>query len=244
MTNPRAPQEVLRARLPDQVVLALLRQIVGGELSPGEQLPTEHALGLRFGVSRTVVREAIRTLGSKGLVEVRHGRGMWVAPSSAWDPLDTDLMQVRFERGEFGDTWRQFTEARMVFEAGTAALAAGRRDEADLAALADALGRMRAATDEPSRYRMADIDFHASLVRAAHNPIRVRILEPVHALLMAGGMRQPSAFSVEPALRNHQRVFDAIRAGDAVAAHEAIAALFPTYDPRVARPGPAFASTC
>jgi GntR family transcriptional regulator, transcriptional repressor for pyruvate dehydrogenase complex len=244
MMNSPAPLPLLRASLPDQVVLTLLRQIVAGELSPGAPLPTEHALGERFAVSRTVVREAIRTLVSKGLVEVRHGRGMRVAPAWAWDPLDTDIMRVRFERGEFGDTWWQFTEARMVFEADTAALAAGRRDETDLAALADALGRMRAATDAPEQYRIADIDFHASVMRAAHNPILVRILEPVHLLLMAGGMRQPTAFAVGPALRSHGRVFDAIRLGDCGAAREAMATLFPTYDPSQAGSRPVMVSTC
>src|SRR5215207_8539016 len=108
---------------------------------------------------------------------------MWVTSASAWDPLDKDIVRIRFERGDFGVAWWQFTEARMVFEAETAGLAARRREDHDLAALTAALDRMQRSGEDPERYRAAGIDFHLHLVRAAHNPVLLRILEPVHALL-------------------------------------------------------------
>lgn len=169
---------LVRRPLPDQIADVLLRSIVSGEIGEGEQLPTEHTLGERFGVSRTVVREAVRSLVARSLVEVRQGRGMWVASASAWDPLDKDIMRIRFERGDFGAAWWQFTEARMVFEAETAGLAARRREDRDLSALTAALDGMQRSGEDPERYRAADIDFHLYLVRAAHNSVLSRVLPP------------------------------------------------------------------
>ena len=216
----------LRSRLPDQVAVALLRSIVSGEIGEGKQLPTEVDLGARFGVSRTVVREAIRMLVSRGLVAVHHGKGMWVAPAASWDPLDTDVMRVRFERGEFNEVWRQFLEARRIVEVEAARLAATRRTAADLDALVSALDQMREAAGDKVRYRQADVTFHWSLVRAGQNPVLQRLLEPLHTLLVAGGLRAPSG-AVDRALADHERVLAALNAQDGDRAAEAMRRLFP-----------------
>ncbi|MDQ6944207.1 MAG: GntR family transcriptional regulator, partial [Candidatus Eremiobacteraeota bacterium] len=79
-------------RLHERVVDALLPMIVGGTLAPGSLLPTEPEMGVRFGVSRSVVREALRVLGAKGLVDVRHGSGTRVTASDRWDPLDPAVL--------------------------------------------------------------------------------------------------------------------------------------------------------
>lgn len=233
--------DLQRTRLPDQVALTLLRAIVSGEIPPESQLPTEQALGQRFGVSRTVIREALRMLATKGLIAVKHGRGIWVTDSSSWDPLDIEIMRVRFEQGQFDETWWSFYEARAAIEVGTAALAAERRDASDLEALHRALDQMRHAADLPDQYRRADIDFHVGLVRAAHNPVLLRILEPVHTLLRAGGM-PPPLISVQSALCRHQEVLAAIERGNPDEARRAMARLFPRRDQAARpphRPGPA-----
>lgn len=236
------PGILQRTRLPDQVALTLLREIVGGCLPPQTQLPTEPALGQRFGVSRTVVREALRMLAAKGLIEVRHGRGVWVTPPASWDPLDIEIMRVRFERGDLDETWWHFYDARTAIEVGTAALAAERRNETDLQALRGALEQMRQAAQVLDRYRRADVDFHVSLVRAAHNPVLLRILEPVHTLLRAGGM-PPPLISVQSALCRHQEVLAAIERGDAEEARRAMARLFPRRDQAARQPSPRAAAS-
>lgn len=220
--------ELSRSRLFEQVVGALLRAIVIGEFRAGARLPTEAELCSRYAVSRTVVREAVRVLQSKGLVEVRHGSGMWVANEARWDPLDIDILQIRFELGEFDEIWRQFAESRRIFEVEIAALAASRRTEAELVALDDALAAMRASAQQPDTYRQADVGFHLTLVRSSHNPVLLRLLEPIHALLKAGGLR-PARSPVD-ALADHASVVAAVRNGDADAARAATAALFPETD--------------
>lgn len=225
MTSP--PSTTLpRSTLPAQVASALLGSIVSGELAAGSQIPTEAEIGARFGVSRTVVREAVRTIAEKGLVEVRPGRGMWVRPSEEWDPLDAEVMRLRFDRGEFGETWRQFTEARAVFEVETAALAARRRTQADIESLRSTLRLMRERAADAEAFRRADIDFHVALARATQNAVLLRILEPVHNLFRSGGLRSPTAYKVEPALQRHEDVLVAVAAGDEPAARAAMVALF------------------
>ena len=215
-----------RSTLPAQVASALIGSIVSGELVAGSQIPTEAEIGARFGVSRTVVREAVRTIAEKGLVDVRPGRGMWVRPSEEWNPLDADIMRLRFDRGEFGETWRQFTEARSVFEVETAALAARRRTDGDIETLRLTLRQMGERSADPAGFRRADIDFHVALARATQNSVLLRILEPVHGLFNAGGLRSPTAFQVQPALQHHEDVLLAVAAGDEHAARAAMVALF------------------
>src|SRR5688572_22588064 len=79
-------------RLHVMVVDRLLHAIVVGELPPGSLLPNEVVLAAQFGVSRTVLREATRLLAAKGLVRVKHGSGVWVQPSDAWDRLDAQIL--------------------------------------------------------------------------------------------------------------------------------------------------------
>jgi GntR family transcriptional regulator, transcriptional repressor for pyruvate dehydrogenase complex len=220
-------QRLSRKTLSDQLAEALMGAVVSGEIAPGEQLPTEQELCNRFGVSRTVIREAVRSLVSKGLVEVRRGRGMWVTMPSNWDPLDTAVAHAGFLRDEFGERWWQLIEARKIFEVEIAGLSAERRTDAELAALEQVLDRMRqsAHVGDLEEYRIADAKFHGLIIRASHNPVIQRILDPLIPLLLAGGQRPPSR--VERALEYHESLFAAISRGDQEAAREAMKRVFP-----------------
>src|SRR5512145_1357854 len=128
LERPLAAGEVERPRgLADQLVRAMQARIDAGDLAPGARLPTEHALGERFGVSRAVVREAIARLKADGYVETRQGAGAFVAdePGLASFRLAPD---GRVEPDELG----QLFELRAAVEVATARLAAGRRTRADL----------------------------------------------------------------------------------------------------------------
>src|SRR6202011_959979 len=130
-------------RLHAHVVDALVPMIVSGELAPGSLLPTEPEMSARFNVSRPVVREALRVLGAKGLIDVRHGSGTRVTTPDQWDPLDTAVLAVLRGKGASAAVLRDLLEARTIIECEVAALAAERAQPADRAALEDALVLMR-----------------------------------------------------------------------------------------------------
>ncbi len=213
-------------RLHEQLVEQLIQQIVGGIVSPGESLPTEPDLAQRFGVSRTVVREAVRVLASKGMVSVRQGSGMWVQPADRWDHLDPQLIfeQVRAQ-GVNGESslLDELIETRRVLETEIAALAARRRTAEDLAALEAALEGMERAKEDAEGYTHQDIVFHDAILAAARNRLLREALRPVASALREGrfiAVRRAGVIS--RSLPSHRAIHAAIEAGDADGAREAM----------------------
>ncbi len=143
-------QPVKAQPLHAHVVQQMVRLIVSGTLSAGAALPTESELADYFRVSRTVIREAVRLLASKGLVDVKHGRGMWVLPSSRWDKLSPLVLFERLQvRGDNQALFNELLEVRRLVEVEAAGLAAARRTSADLPALQAAVAGMQARPDRP-----------------------------------------------------------------------------------------------
>src|ERR671914_2920765 len=128
----------MSAAKPEQVVLALERRILSGELQSGQRLPTEGELGLELGVSRTVIRDAVRTLTNRHLVRVRHGFGMEVAP-----PSDLPLAQALADLLMRSDvTVREVLEARETLDRQLAPVAARNATDEDVARMAGELERL------------------------------------------------------------------------------------------------------
>src|SRR5262245_11544772 len=156
------------SRLSDRVAIDLGSRIVRGELAPGARLPTEAELGDLFRVSRSVIRDAVRTLSALGLVEVRQGVGMLV--SSPSEAAFTGALIIRLMRSELtvGDVF----EARAAIEIELAALAAIRSDEDDWAAIQGALDDFFDAVEARDwpRAERQHLAFHLSVLRAAHLP--------------------------------------------------------------------------
>src|SRR5215210_1012590 len=101
-------------RLYDTVVHQIARQIISGALPPGTALPAEPELAQRFAVSRTVIREAMRVLVSKGLLTVKHGSGMWVQSSDTWDHLDPLVLFEQLETGQDDGLLDEVIEVRRL----------------------------------------------------------------------------------------------------------------------------------
>lgn len=210
-------------RLHDDVVLQVLRQISGGILKPGASLPTEPILAQQFGVSRTVIREAIRVLVAKGLLTVKHGSGMWVQPPEHWDYLDPTILFEQVRAGRDVSILNELIEVRRLFEPEAAYLAAERRSAEDLAALREHLSGMRAHLAEPDPYTRLDIDFHARLLTASQNRLLREALRPVAHALTAGlvlSIRQPGAAA--QSLHGHELIFAAVEKQDGDAARAAM----------------------
>ena len=210
-------------RLAAQVTGHLLHDITEGVYREGEQLPPEPVLAEAAGVSRLTLREAVKSLAQRGVVRVEQGRGTFVNPSTAWLPLDPQLLTalVRRDRGLAS----QLTEVRGIVEVGAAGLAAKRRSAADLDRMRQALERADAAlaAGDADAFSRADIDFHQAVLGAVGNQFVPAMLMPVDGALQEI-RRQTSQDPVASrrALVMHRRILDAVRKRSASAAAEAM----------------------
>jgi GntR family transcriptional regulator, transcriptional repressor for pyruvate dehydrogenase complex len=177
----------MSAEKPEQVVLALERRILSGELKSGERLPTEGELRVQLGVSRTVVRDAIRTLTNRHLVLVRHGFGMEVAAPSdlAFSHALADLLM----RADV--TVGEVLEARAALDRQLAPLAARNATDADVAQMQHQLERFAdaAAAGDAAVAQDAHLEIHLGLVRAMHLPALELLLKPMAEVILLSSVR-------------------------------------------------------
>lgn len=208
------------ARLSDRIAGELQRLILSEELAFGERLPTEPELCRLFGVSRTVVREAVRSLESKGLLEVRQGGGTTVRfPDVA---QASELLTIML-RTSGGDIFHLVHEVRALLEVEIAGLAADRRTEADLAMLERRLNQAREPALGHEAWARADVELHRTIALATHNPLHAVLLNSMAEMLME--LRITAARlddTPHRADRYHDRIVGAIRAGDRRASRRAM----------------------
>lgn len=152
-------------RLADQIGLAIVR----GDFPEGELLPSEFKLCERLGVSRTAMREAIRGLVAKGLVESRSKIGTRVRPSENWNHLDADVLRWQLETADTETYLRKMFQLRQATEPAAALIAAQFATEADHARISEAFKEMVAAGDDNRLWVDADLKFHKSIYLATHN---------------------------------------------------------------------------
>jgi GntR family transcriptional regulator, galactonate operon transcriptional repressor len=209
-----------------QVVDELGRGIVAGDLSDNGVLDLA-ALEQSLQVSRTVVREALKVLGAKGLVDARPKRGTFIRPRSEWNLFDRDILRWTFDSRIDPALIDQLAEVRSIIEPAAVRLAAVRRDEDDLATLRAALADMQAA-DDPEQITAADVAFHRALIRSAHNELLLPIQEVVLVGLRARDLavhrvqgRQPDLLPPEAATA-HQDVLEAVEKQDPNSAESAM----------------------
>ena len=199
------------------------RRILGGELAPGAMLPREAELVQELGISRTAVREAIKVLAAKGLVESRQKLGMRVRPERAWNLLDPDVLAWQAASGPSPELTAHLVELRRMIEPAAARLAATRRSAEQLQALASALADMTAAVDDPLAYYRADLAFHRAVFAASGNPFVDRLGAIVSAVLeVSFRLQRRSLIPMAVGLAMHERVLAAVRARDADAAERAM----------------------
>jgi GntR family galactonate operon transcriptional repressor len=214
-------------RLHEQVMRAITERIVTGEWAAGASLPSEAELCVQFGVSRSSVREALRVLAEKGLIEVRHGLGTRVNPTERWDFLDALVLSVRRQHPTTAMVGmiRDLIEARRIVECEVAALAAERATHADLEWLHQALQGMRHSVNDSTAFAEADFDFHRALLETTRNRVLIRMADPIRELLEYSLQATDSvADSLSRALADHEALFDAVKAHDPEAARAAMRA--------------------
>lgn len=212
-----------------RVVEALGQAIVTGTWDAAGAFPIEAELCARFGVSRSVVREAVKMLTAKGLLSARPRRGTVVEPEPHWNLLDPDVLRWLLERAPSPALLAEFTQMRLGIEPQAAALAAqavGRGQAEMLPPIRAALARMRAAGTGDDDPLASDIAFHVAILHASGNRFLVQLRELVDTALrisirMTNARKGVALASVD----DHARVLHAIEAGDPVAAAAAMRAL-------------------
>lgn len=200
--------------------------IVTGRYKPGEVLNGEIAASDQLHVSRTAYREALRMLAAKGLVESRPKTGTRVSPREKWHMLDPDVLSWIFEFEPSDELLDSLFELRKIVEPEAAALAAERRTDAHVAAMAEALEGMEKHTLAVEEGRVADQNFHAALLDASGNPFLLTLTSGVGAAVAWTTIfkQRNSPLQRDP-LPDHRRVFEAVATGNSKAAHKAMSDL-------------------
>jgi GntR family transcriptional regulator, transcriptional repressor for pyruvate dehydrogenase complex len=211
---------VRTSRLYEQIVQQIEQSITKAELKPGDQLPAERELAQQFGVSRTAVREAIKTLREKGLVEAYSGRGTFVTNGTSQAIRQSLDLLMRIGQT---DASGALEELRQILEPEIAALAATRVEQQHLATMREAVAVMDHALHDPEEYIEADLDFHLSLAEAAANPLILSLIDSIVGLLREQRIR---VFQVdggpERGQFHHKQILAAVAARNSEQARQAM----------------------
>ena len=208
------------------IVETLGGAIVSGEYSAANPFPNEGELAQQLGVSRSILREAVKMLTSKGLVASRPRHGTWITSENEWNFLDPDVLNWLLGRAYSPDLLIQFTELRLAIEPQAAALAAKRATPEAKAQIARMLGRMMAADRGDDDPLTSDIAFHHSILLATRNRFYTEMTNFIDAALRFSIRRTNTYKGVAMAsILEHKRVADAIISGDEQHAAESMRSL-------------------
>lgn len=213
-----------------KIIEAIGRDIVNGRYRPGELLPREAELTGEYSASRTSVREAMKVLAAKGLVESRQKVGTRVRERELWSVFDSDILRWQAAEGNAETVMRDLIELRQILEPAAAQLAASRAEIDDLRRIGRAAARMVADAQEHEKYAASDVAFHMAVYAASHNELLARF-----GRLVADFMRL--SFDVQQRARSakiddfredaeaHVLVYRDINRGDPAAAADSMLAV-------------------
>jgi DNA-binding FadR family transcriptional regulator len=220
----------------DTIARIIGKEILGGAYAPGANLPPEAALMARFKVSRTVLREVMKTLSAKGLVVLKTRIGTRVLNSSSWNFFDAELLAWRVEIGLDDDFRRSLVEIRLAVEPQAAALAAARRSDADIAQLRACVKRMAESRGDREKFAEADLDFHATIGVASGNLMMRSLAAVIEAALFVSFTQNTPVNDPKDLARTsgaHGAIVDAIEARDLDAARAAMVAVIDIGQARI-----------
>ena len=210
------------SRLYEQIVEQIEQLILDGKLHPGDQLPSERELAEQFNVSRTAVREAVKALREKGLVEIEAGRGTFITHGVSKALRHSLDWMVR--SGD-GNRLADLVQVRYILEPEIAALAAEMATDSDIESLERLVTVMDDAMASADVYVEADLEFHLALAGATQNQLIPTLIDPIVDLLRK---QRSGIFLVEGGAQrgqyHHKRILDAVKAHDPAFAREAMQA--------------------
>jgi DNA-binding FadR family transcriptional regulator len=218
------PQRVRSPKLGTTVVHQIVNEIVRGVYKPGSTLPAEAELCDLFAVSRTVIRESIKVVQEKGLVQIEHGRGTQVTDPRHWNLLDDIVLTAIVAHDSNLSFLDELVATRAALEADMAAGAAGSHNADDDLRIASALETMRSHVGRVPEFAAADVHFHDMVMAASRNRLGRAIVNRIHDKARQS-MRYHGEYNDAVMLRTveeHQAVLAAITAGDAQGAAAAM----------------------
>ncbi len=220
----------------DQIAAILGTELLQGRYPPGATMPGEAELCTRFHVSRTVLREVMKTLAAKGFVVPKTRVGTRVRDALFWNYFDADVLAWRLRLGLDDEFRMTLTEVRRAVEPAAAALAAQRRRPEDIAQLRECLRQIGRAGQSRQSFAAADLDFHLAIGSASGNPLIRSIAGVIETALVASftyssPVDDPSDHAAS--VTGHAAVVDAIEAGDASGAAQSILAVIDTAVRRI-----------
>jgi DNA-binding FadR family transcriptional regulator len=219
---------VLHYSLREQVLHAIGIRIFSGELQPGDVLPKEDTLSKEYGVSRTVIREAVKGLAARGLVESRPKVGTIIRPRRDWQMLDPAVLEWVAATEQDGEFMYHLAEVRTAIEPATAEMAARNATPEDVARMHEAYVLLENSVNDEEAWAIADLAYHESIVAAAHNEFLAYIIRALRRplrskrrinialveLLEENEIAEPYNSAEDEVLSRHREVLDAIEAGD------------------------------
>jgi len=212
-----------RQNLSEQVVQQIGLSIMRNDFKPGDALLSEPELSLQFNVSRPVLREALKILGAKGLIESRPKTGTRVRPRADWNLLDPDVIAWQYEIGFDRSFLQAVCEIRLMFEPMTAKYAATRATAEEVVWIEHCCQRLQDAVDSIELYIPTDLQFHTAICSAAHNELLQKIMATLDTPLRASRVitsQLPGAN--QNAMPLHWAITEAIRIRDEQAAEVAM----------------------
>ncbi|MBL0375474.1 FadR family transcriptional regulator [Rhizobium sp. KVB221] len=214
LQNPRAKGSAgisLHAKLLDQLGQAIVR----GELAPGDPLPNADDWSAAHGVSRTVLREVIKVLAGKGMVESRPKIGTRIRDRSDWNFLDPDVLAWRYGTTTHAGDARSLFELRRAIEPMAGSLAAERANKAEIAKLEQLYEKMELYVDDNDRFAEADLAFHQAILRMTGNELFGSLAALTEtAMLISFRLSDDNPYGQRPSLPLHRRVCDCIARRD------------------------------
>jgi len=220
-----AMRPVHRNSLSDEIVDQIIDLITRGILKPGERLPSEKELCLRFGVGRTTIREALRSLAVMGILDGRVGEGTFVSADNRKYLEKTLQWGLLIDRKDVND----LVETRLMLESQTAYAAAERANEENLKEITEALRGMRKSVGQPEQFLEFDLHFHLAIARATQNRILYNLLSMTRGYLQAwirDSLSKPSAKMMrtraESSIGEHQKILQALAKHNAADAQQAM----------------------
>jgi GntR family transcriptional regulator, transcriptional repressor for pyruvate dehydrogenase complex len=213
--------------LADRVANQLLDRIVSQQFHPGDRLPPEREIGEALGVSRSVVREAIRILNGKGVLSVKSGSGVVVTAVDRQNVVETMKLFIHAQGGLHPGgsfSYDEIHEVREMVEVRVTGLAAQRATEQDLVELRQAFREMDENVGSPETLSDKDVEFHRTIARSAHNELYLIMLDSIGDVLLEIRLEALSHKERRTeVLAHHQRILDAILSHDSEAARRAMA---------------------
>jgi DNA-binding FadR family transcriptional regulator len=218
-----APEQTKqRQSLNHRLAAEIGAEIVSGRLAVGSLIPSEPELCARFGVSRTVVREAVKLLCSKGLLQTGSGTGTWVLPTSDWNFLDPVVFGWVRDSDDSERAISHLFAFRTAVEPAAAAEAARNASLEQLYALESALETMERASDDFAKWIEGDVAFHTALYIASNNVFMAPLANLFREYFRMSFKVSSSYQHHQHCLQEHRDVFNAIRARDPVAAERTV----------------------